>query len=1645
MKRSLALTLVWSLLISLLVPFASAQAETAFPNMPVIANQEGNHQRYFLVPEHFQTDLGTWLIQTNDGTLRGRTLIGRTDRNVNATRPANAAIEIASTDVYYVWARTRDFNTFTGQRQFKMSFNGYTLPHAFGAHGVHGWKWERGGRVKLNAGTATVALQDTSAYFPRVDGIVLTTDPHFVPDANYTTLKAQLEAQQPKTPLSPYENVPYMYNLSGYFAGYFVVPEQFGAAPGTWTVESSPEALRGVLLQGKDDGQPSTAVPATASIAVDVPGIYTTWVYTQDNDAGFALKVEDQQLPEALGDNGTGGWAWERAGRVNLKAGSASLELRDTSGRGPRMAALLFTADPEFVPSADYAELKWDLALTRPLSEGPPPSDVVFLRSGSFEEFGTWNLQGYESAFGTVNLIGIMSPDDTVFDPSAAEPAVARFEAPISGTYKIWVRSRDFSARQGTRFFNVEVNGQRLAKTFGKHGINGWAWEDGGTVELAPGENVLKLHDTSGFYARTDGIFLTNDLNFRPPNTYAEMLEIAKPTYVFQDRLDYPAWAKTSAEPTQVHTLENDDVRIEFSEVPTAQGNVVQKRTYLKHNGSFVPVESRTDEFGYLMLYGEQSAPVGVAQQSPIFSTQLTEGGQDIRLVTVNAFEAGLPHWMIPSSISLLGEDAAVLTAENELARLEAEWSLPDGAAEPVVTVRLFPKQAGAFSVGMFNGTERGVEDIDYLLNPFRYHGKRLPEEPVLNTEQTSSNAASSVTLSGKPEIAGGLEVTYAVAADPSSIESRWAYDDNAAFGLGIMGRGRGVQPSLFAPLLGMPRSQMEPGDAFTFTYRPVTRLAGWYDTYRHVAQNVMGLTDYRKNIESSLTDTIFNVQDLMLDDNYGGWDTDMKAHYNMEGQNVGTTASPLAAIQAYMLTEDEDLYERRVLPTLASMLTRKNQHFSSKGNTIAHPAITFPNPLPIGSATAGYGTSVFGGLFEMTQGLSPAFREVGVDNGVRQTSGNAPSWSDHVWMYRYTGNTAYLDQAKAAADQYLQTVVYAAPKTLPDYSSFIYISYYPNLNALLDLYEISGEQRYLDGAAAAARVLMTTLRTFPVPEGDIAIDADAIRERGFLDGAHFWWKGEVSDRLGHPERLADLQDMTVPAWMPSPVGLGVEQASTFMGTDSGFITMSNWAPDLMRLAEMTGDDTFEMYARNAVLGRGANYPGYYQNQYMMHQKTADFPYVGPDLTSIYYHHIPVYYGLLTDYLLAQAWNWSDGRIGFPFLRQQGYAYFNNRKFGSEPGTFFGETDMWPWLKRGLVTTDNIQIDWLAARKDGKLGVALMNEDASDIATTVSFGEELGGALLEGSATLYDAAGNASAVTVSGGAVTVTVPARGLIALVMDHPDVKAPGFAGIDESTALTRPIGQTVVHAAGGTNFGAGAVLQTNPAFYHAYAYVTDMPETTARATLHYRIGEGEWQTAEKATYPYEFTVKVTGDAPFDFYFDVHGKDGTVRTSSAKRLKPYASGTDVTGFEAGGQIGAFIAPERQTVVSVVYGADVTNLSPVVSVSEGATLLTPTGPADYTAPVEYVIRAENGVTATWTVFAASIDDADDLARLVAFLSEQGWIGSDGNANSLSKQALHEQYRAFKNHVDSLAAEGRIPPEAASLLHQAADVLIGEP
>ena len=101
--------------------------------------------------------------------------------------------------------------------------------------------------------------------------------------------------------------------------------------------------------------------------------------------------------------------------------------------------------------------------------------------------------------------------------------ATTKVAIPAAGTYRVFVRTKDWVARwQATGTpgkFQVLVNGKPLAETFGTKGAE-WSWHDGGTVTLPAGEATVALHDLTGFEGRCDCILFTTDAA-PPPNDSA--------------------------------------------------------------------------------------------------------------------------------------------------------------------------------------------------------------------------------------------------------------------------------------------------------------------------------------------------------------------------------------------------------------------------------------------------------------------------------------------------------------------------------------------------------------------------------------------------------------------------------------------------------------------------------------------------------------------------------------------------------------------------------------------------------------------------------------------------------------------------------------------------------------------------------------------------------------------------------------------------------------------------------------------------------------------------------------------------------------------------------------------------------------------
>ncbi|MBQ2968299.1 MAG: hypothetical protein IJE10_09300 [Clostridia bacterium] len=638
--------------------------------------------------------------------------------------------------------------------------------------------------------------------------------------------------------------------------------------------------------------------------------------------------------------------------------------------------------------------------------------------------------------------------------------------------------------------------------------------------------------------------------------------------------------------------------------------------------------------------------------------------------------------------------------------------------------------------------------------------------------------------------------------------------EENADFVMNTTGVDGGILPAIFAPKMASMDSAFKAGETYTVSYRPLSTVStlgenrGWYDMYRHVATDLRGVYDYRDNYFSSMTDAAFNILNLMKDDWDSGWSDEMIGHYNIEDSHWATNSNGLTYLQAYMLTEDKDLLFNRTLPTMGSMLTRSGHHIHRKFS-IRNQSEGGLNK-EIDFTTIGMGSATFEGAYLMTQGIMPVFREISKKRvmltGVENAGMNLQNSTDYYWYERANGSTDF-PLTIQHADLYNEKRAFISANNEVDRESFINISYTPQFQAQFDAYELTGDTKYLEGAVEGARRFLPSLRITDMPESKsdlrventpqfITLDKygrssawsydDFRYRRGAImenTGETVWSNGAQYNEYtvrGYDENAMTVKDMTgtYPAWVTARTGLGVEQFSTCL--EGRNILMSTWAGDVLRLGYLSDDQLMMDLARSSIVGRFANYPGYYYTSYTRLPSQENYPTEGFDMTSLYFHHIPVFFSAVQDYLFSNAWVKSGGKVDFPNTRIQGYAWFNNRMYGHAPGVIYNETDMWPWLKEGTIEVSSKQIDWIAGRKNGRAAFVLTNAGDNDESITVTLNPDLG-VQEAGVVTLYDASGAISTTRAYNNEIKVTVPAKGILTLAVDGANITVPAYSTID------------------------------------------------------------------------------------------------------------------------------------------------------------------------------------------------------------------------------------------------------------------------
>lgn len=145
---------------------------------------------------------------------------------------------------------------------------------------------------------------------------------------------------------------------------------------------------------------------------------------------------------------------------------------------------------------------------------GPQHSDGtdLWIEAEDFVDVSNWSI--IRDIENTLMIQGFQSADAS--RDSTDLTAITGIVVSEPGTYTLWVRSRDFDTQQGRRKFKIMINEEESAVEFGTHGEVGYGWQSGGTFSLNAGTTVLKLYDSSQYFARCDKMLLTTDASFVP-------------------------------------------------------------------------------------------------------------------------------------------------------------------------------------------------------------------------------------------------------------------------------------------------------------------------------------------------------------------------------------------------------------------------------------------------------------------------------------------------------------------------------------------------------------------------------------------------------------------------------------------------------------------------------------------------------------------------------------------------------------------------------------------------------------------------------------------------------------------------------------------------------------------------------------------------------------------------------------------------------------------------------------------------------------------------------------------------------------------------------------------------------------------------
>lgn len=804
---------------------------------------------------------------------------------------------------------------------------------------------------------------------------------------------------------------------------------------------------------------------------------------------------------------------------------------------------------------------------------------------------------------------------------------------------------------------------------------------------------------------------------------------------------------------------------------------------------------------------------------------------------------------------------------------LKAVLFVPESGGEPQLDLRAQVSRAGWYSFGYTGAPACATEALTEVWQPLLYTERRFPEGSFLEASGRCPLPTTLVTSGG---------ITLGVMADPAELPFQpMPTLGNSRFGVAVRNQAGKAQPMLFAPILGGLGSKLAAGDAFGFSHRLIVTRRTIDQTQEHLARTAFGFTDVRHNILGSLNATFERMLQFGLSP-YAKFNSDLRGFaYDTDVPGAVKNVSALHPLSLAIVTDNREIFTKLARPLAEFFVSRERFLFTTD------PAIKGQS---VSSRLGGLGAPLtdFAALHALAGGRTPFFRQSAEALFGRNRVLNLDSqlrgdfWANSLALYRTTGDTKWLDRAKRDADEYLRRRVDTSQTNFEDPDSrglFFWTSFSPQWIELLELFEETGERRYLEAARKGARNYTRYIWYAPrIPETNVTVN-----EGGFAPNY----------RTGPKFPRVPLAEESVPAWQVSEIGLTPESSGTSRGHRG--ILFASYAPWMLRLAALTGDTFLHDTARSAVIGRYTSFPGYHLNtaRTTSYQK-PDFAEKPKDvlnaMTSIHYNHIWPYISLVLDYLVSDVVAKSGGAVSFPSRYTEGYGYLQQKVYGDRPGQVYEVKGLHLWMPPGAVEVSHPELNYVVARGDNTLALALTNQSKSALTSRVRLNPALIGLPAGGrgaSLSLWiDGVKQKKAPAFGAdGSFEIAASAEGITAVVISGVTPKVGFQNQVLARDAKPLPEKGSVVDLGfrGGKavamRFGGGDLTSI-------YAYLPDFDREIAGCTFYHRQNGGAFAAIVDTAFPFDTTLPVNGSSPVEVYVEVRLKQGGTETSPVARV---------------------------------------------------------------------------------------------------------------------------------------------------------------